>query len=136
MSNFLSGTSFRVLVDDKTIAHETEASLSSSLDFKEVATKDTDGIEKTPGNQSWSISCNNLVMTDATTTQQTIATLYALHKDKTKVAIQFTTNDTGDMVFSGYAYIGTFNITSTNDENVSGDFSFEGTGGLTLGTVA
>jgi predicted secreted protein len=132
---FYQGTTMRILIGTKQIFHETDASLSSSLDFKEVASKDTLGKEKTPGSQSWSLSCNSLIGNSSLSVQEDITTLYGYHKAKTLVTIQFTTDISGDVVFSGTAYVGTFNVQATNDEVVTGDFSFEGSGELSIEVV-
>jgi hypothetical protein len=64
-----------------------------------------------------------------------IKTLYDAHKAKTLVTIEFTTDVVGDVVFSGSAYVGTFNIDSQVEAEVTGDFSFEGDGELTIALV-
>lgn len=133
---FYEGTTMRIKIGAKTLFHEVDASLSSSIPFKEVASKDTTGVVSTPGTQSWSISTNGLIGNSALAAQEDIATLYATHVAKTKVTIEFTTDVTGDVVFSGEAYIETFNIKSTHEETVTGDFSFKGDGALTIGIVA
>lgn len=133
--SFYSGTTMRIKIGAKTIFHETDASLSSSIDFKEVASKDSNGKVKTPGSQSWSLSCNALIGNDGTV-QEDLKTLYDKHVAKTLVTVEFTTDATGDVVFSGSAYVGTFNVTATNDEEVKGDFSFEGSGALAIAIKA
>ena len=130
------GTTVRIKVDGKTIFHETDATLSSSIDFKEVASKDTAGKLKIANVQTWSLACNTLIANSAASAQEDIKSLYDTHKAKTLVAIEFSTDVTGDVVFSGNAYVGTFNISATNEEEVTGDFNFEGDGELSIAVVA
>ena len=131
----LQGTTMRIKKGTKTLFHETDASLSSTIDFKEVASKDTDGKLVTPGTQSWSLTANALVANDAGALQADLAELYNDHKNKILVTIEFSTQVSGDIIFSGSAYVETFNVQATNEEEVTGDFSFKGNGALAIGTV-
>ena len=129
------GATMRISVGGKTIFHEVGASLSSTIDFKEVASKDTAGKLKVANTQTWSLSCNTLIANSALAAQMDVKTLYDAHKAKTLVTVEFTTDVVGDVVFSGSAYVGTFNVDATNEAEVTGDFSFEGDGGLSIALV-
>lgn len=131
----LQGTLMRIKKGTKTLFHETEASLSSSIDFAEVASKDTTGVIVTPGDQKWSLSANALVANTPGALQADLAELYADHAAKTLVDIEFSTQVSGDIVFSGQAYIETFNVSSTHKDAVKGDFSFKGNDALSVGVV-
>ena len=126
----------RIKIGTKTIFHEVNATLDSNIPFKEVASKDTTGVVSTPGTQAWGLSCNTLIANSAAGAQEDIASLYAAHVAKTLVTVQFSTDVTGDVVFSGSVYIEKFTLDSTHEEEVKGDFSFKGDGALTIGTVA
>ena len=130
------GTTMRIKIGGKTLFHETDCSLSSSIAFKDVASKDTSGVISIPGAQTWSISTNSLVAESALAAQEDLKTLYATHVGKTKVTVEFTTDVSGDVVFTGQAYIETYNLKSTHEETVTGDFNFKGDGDLSMGTVA
>lgn len=130
------GTTMRIKIGTKVLFHETNAKLNSTIPFKEVASKDTAGTLSTPGTQSWSISCSSLIANGDGSTQEDLATLYASHKAKTLVSIEFSTDVSGDVVFAGSAYIENYNVDSSNDEEVKGDFSFKGDGELTIAVVA
>lgn len=130
------GTTMRIKIGSKTIFHETDAKLTSSIPFKEVASKDTTGVISTPGTQSWSLSCNTLIANTIASAQEDVATLYATHAGKTAITVEFSTDVTGDVVFSGSAYVETFNLDATHEEVVTGDFNFKGDGALTIGVVA
>lgn len=53
-----------LLVDDKTTLHATTHTLKVDLEMKELRTKDTDGKEKWPGDVSWSVDGDGLVVVD------------------------------------------------------------------------
>lgn len=130
------GKAFRIKKDGKTIFHETDFKLSSSLDFSEIASKDTDGKEFVAKDIEWTISCNSLIADSDSDTQIDAAALYADHIGKTLVALEFTNDTTGEMVFSGNAYVSQFDLDSTYDDVVKGSFSFKGTGTLAIATVS
>lgn len=130
------GTKMRIIVDGKPIFHETEASLSSSISFSEVASKDTNGVKVMPGNQSWGISASSLTAVDPDSLKEDVVTMYAKHEGKQIVQVQFTTDEAGDIVFTGNAYVETFDIAANNGETVTGSFSFKGDESLSLGVVA
>lgn len=133
----LQGVNLRIKVGTKTLFHSVTASFSSQMDLKEVSSKDTNGKIKTPGSNSWSLSCNKLISANGdTTTQADAEELMGYHINKTLVDVEFTTGDSGEWILSGQAYISSFTINANNDEEVTGDFSFEGSGDLTLATNA
>lgn len=131
----LQGTTMRIKKGTDTLFHETNATLDSTIDFKEVASKDTSGKIQTPGSQSWSMSCDKLIANDAGAGQENALGLVQDHLAKTLVTIEFSTGVTGDIIFSGSAYISQFSIASANDEEVTGTFAFQGSGDLTVGVV-
>jgi len=132
----LQGTTMRIKKGTDTLFHETNATLDSTLDFKEVASKDTGGKIQTPGSHSWNITCDKLIANDAGAAEADGLELFQDHLAKTLVTIEFSTSVSGDIVFSGQAYVSQCNISSTNDEEVTGSFTFLGSGDLTVGTVA
>lgn len=128
----IQGANMRIKKGTKTLFHETNATLDSTIDFKEVASKDTTGKIKTPGTQSWSASCEKLISADADAgaTEANVKELIDDHIAKTLIDFEFSSGS-GNIVLSGQAYISQFSISSTNDEEVTGSFSFEGSGALT-----
>lgn len=128
------GVNMRITVGGKEIFHEVSADLSAATDFKEVASKDTSGKLSAPGAQSWNIPIEALYDNDGTT-QEDLFTLATLWKDKTQVAVTLSTNVSGDVIFSGNAYIESFNTNATNEEYITCSFSFKGNGDLTIARV-
>jgi len=129
------GVNMRITVDTKEIFHEVSADLSAATDFKEVASKDTSGKLVSPGAQSWNIPIEALYDNDGTT-QEDLYTLATLWKAKTEVAVTLSTNVSGDVIFSGNAYIESFNTNATNEEYITCSFQFRGNGDLTIAQVA
>lgn len=60
----VQGEDIILLVDDKTTLHATTHTLKVDLEMKELRTKDTDGKEKWPGDVSWSVDGDGLVVVD------------------------------------------------------------------------
>lgn len=130
----IQGLNMRIKVDTKEIFHEVDANLSMSTDFKEVASKDTAGKLVTPGAQSWSLSCNALLENDGTT-KEDLKTLSDKWKAKSVHAVTFTTGTSGDVIYSGNAYIESVEVSSPNEEGVNVSYNLRGDGDLTIAAV-
>ena len=60
----VQGEDIIVLVDNKTTLHATTHNLKVDLELKELRTKDTNGKEQSPGDVSWSVDGDGLVVVD------------------------------------------------------------------------
>lgn len=60
----VQGEDIIVLVDEKTTLHATSHTLKVDLEMKELRTKDTNGKEKAPGDVTWSVDGDGLVVID------------------------------------------------------------------------
>lgn len=60
----IQGEDIILLVDEKTTLHATTHTLKVDLELKELRTKDTNGKEKAPGDISWSVNGDGLVVID------------------------------------------------------------------------
>jgi hypothetical protein len=58
----VQGEDIIVLVDNKTTLHATTHNLKVDLELKELRTKDTNGKEQSPGDISWSVDGDGLVV--------------------------------------------------------------------------
>ena len=126
----------RTLVDGKNIFHEIEFSLDATTDFQEVATKDTDGKEVTPDTQSWSASASAVGSADVLADRQTELTMAQLWKAKTLVPFAVTDAVTGNVKYSGEAYVENFSVKAGVEGTVDISWSFKGNGELTIAEVA
>lgn len=132
------GKNVRISVEGKTIYHATACKLDISLSLEEIATKDTDGKVNTPGNYSWSASCDALYATlpVGDTTHKSADEILDYLLAKTELDFEFSTNATGEWVYGGKVYVESANIDATVGQSVTGSFSFKGNGNLTKDVVA
>lgn len=132
------GKNVRWRFNEKTLFHATSCGISISTSLEEIATKDTNGSEVTPGNYTWSMTTNALVADKpvGSTTQFGFNELVALQLAGTKIDVEFTTDETGDFIYSGSVYIENANMTADVGSAMSGDFSFKGSGELVPGVVS
>ncbi len=134
MPNTISGVA-RIKVDSENIYHEIDCELSMDLETKERETKDTDGTEYRAGKKSWTMSGNGLQVEDTTGSEHTFSALFAKYDAATEVAVEFTTDSTGDKYYSGNGLITNLTINATVNEDPSASWSIQGTGALTEATV-
>lgn len=132
------GKMIRIRIGDKTLWHATECGISITTNLEAIATKDTNGNVQTPGNYDWSASLSALVADKATldSARYGFTDLVAMQLAKTELDFDFTTDVTGDFVFTGKVFISQSDITASTEGAASGSFSFTGNGDLTQSVVA
>jgi hypothetical protein len=64
-----------------------------------------------------------------------VGSLYDLLSNRTSVNLRFTTNVTGDLVFSGMASVASISVSAEMESTVSYSVEFTGKGALTKATV-
>jgi predicted secreted protein len=128
--------SMRIKIGTKTIMHEVEASLNESRDFEELASKDIVGKDFHPKEGTWSLSGNALGANSGGDAQVDLQSIVSSYQSKTLVAIELTDGITGNMAYSGNAYIENYNLTSANEDKVKYDFALKGIGVLTVAVNA
>lgn len=135
---YYKGKMIRARLNDKTLFHATECGISITTNLESIATKDTNGNVQTPGNYEWSATMSALVADKATsnTTQHSFTDLIALQLAGTEIDFDFTTDETGDFVFTGKVFISQADITASTEGAASGSFSFTGNGDLVQAVVA
>jgi len=124
--------SMRIKIATKTIMHEVEASLNEARDFEELASKDIVGKDFHPKEGTWSLTGNAIAANSNGDAQIDLQAIVASYQAKTLVAIELTDGITGNMAYSGNAYIEKYNLTSANEDKVKYDFSLKGVGTLTV----
>ncbi len=132
---FYSGSAMRLKIDTKQIFHESDLTLNANSDFKEIASKDTDGVQNSPGRKSWDLSSSAYAI-NSDGTKADIKTITAAWQDQQLVDVEFTDGQAGNLMFSGKAYIENFSVKATTDETVSFDYSLKGDGSLTIAESA
>jgi len=124
--------SMRIKIATKTIMHEVEASLNEARDFEELASKDIVGKNFHPKEGTWSLTGNAIAANSNGDAQIDLQAIVESYQAKTLVAIELTDGVTGNMAYSGNAYIENYNLTTSNEEKVKYDFSLKGEGTLTV----
>ena len=129
----VQGEDIILLVDDKTTLHATTHTLKVDLEMKELRTKDTDGKEKWPGDVSWSVDGDGLVVIDDlienSHTAEEVLDL-VLQKKLVDVAVKSPLTGLAKM-YTGKAYITTFSLSTPAGDNASYSYSLTGSGNLT-----
>lgn len=129
----VQGEDIILLVDDKTTLHATTHTLKVDLEMKELRTKDTDGKEKWPGDVSWSVDGDGLVVIDDSIknshTAEEVLDL-VLQKKLVEVVVKSPLTGLAKM-YTGKAYITTFTLSTPAGDNASYSYSLTGSGNLT-----
>ena len=124
--------SMRIKIATKTIMHEVEASLNEARDFEELASKDIVGKDFHPKEGTWSLTGNAIAANSNGDAQIDLQAIVESYQAKTLVAIELTDGITGNMAYSGNAYIELYTLTSANEDKAKFDFSLKGVGTLTV----
>ena len=128
-----NGTLLNVYLDNVIIGCATSSELSVNVDLADATCKDDGGwADHIHGLRDWSVSTDGLVAYDGT---NNIGDLYTLLSGRTSVALKFTTNVTGDLVFSGTASIASISVSAEMEAAVTYSVEFTGKGPLTKATV-
>ena len=148
-TSVFNGTSLVVLIGTEVIGFATSCSLSLAIDAPDASTKQSLGwADEIGGQRSWSLTTDGLatVVPGTVATYVTTAELNALAIARTAVQVKFTTVDnstvggvtpvTGDVIYSGSAFIESVDMTADMESPVTYSVSFKGTGVLTIATNA
>ena len=128
-----NGTLLNVYIDDVIIGCATSSELSVNVDLADATCKDDGGwADHIHGLRDWSVSTDGLVAYDGT---NNIGDFYTLLNGRTSVTLKFTTNVTGDLVFSGSASVASISVSAEMEAAVTYSVEFTGKGVLTKGTV-
>ena len=144
-----NGTSLVVLIGTEVIGFATSCSLSLAIDAPDASTKQSLGwADEIGGQRSWSLTTDGLatVVPGTVATYVTTAELNALAIARTAVTVKFTTVDnstvggvtpvSGDVIYSGSAFIESVDMTADMENPVTYSVSFKGTGVLAIATNA
>jgi predicted secreted protein len=148
-TGIFNGTSLVVLIGTEVIGYATSCSLSLAIDTPDSSTKQSLGwADEIGGQKSWSLTTDGLatVVPGTVATYVSTAELNALAIARTAVSVKFTTVDnstvggitpvSGDVVYSGLAFIESVDLTADMENPVTYSVSFKGTGPLTIATNA
>lgn len=132
MTQTIDGKDIVVKVDDTLLLHSTSHNLNIDLDLKEVRTKDTDGIEKVPGDISWSVDGENMVVVAAVgETKHTTDDVIGLVLAKSEVDVTVVANVVGGLKsYTGKGYVTSFKLATQVGENATYSYTITGSGSL------
>jgi TP901-1 family phage major tail protein len=119
------------------IGRATSASLSVSMETRDTTNKDSAGWqENLEGLKSWSLSGDGLVTYSITGDYDTPDDLFTLLSNRTLVKVKFGSATSGEIDYTGDAYLVSYEQEAGVEENVTYSFGFTGTGVLTQASVA
>jgi TP901-1 family phage major tail protein len=119
------------------IGRATSASLSVSMETRDITSKDSAGWqENLEGLKSWSLSGDGLVTYSISGDYDTPDDLFTLLSNRTLVKVKFGSATSGEIDYTGDAYLVSYEQEAGVEENVTYSFGFTGTGVLTQASVA
>jgi TP901-1 family phage major tail protein len=129
----VQGEDIIILLDDKPTLHATTHNLKVDLELKDIRTKDTNGKEKFPGDISWSVDGDGLVVIDpAIASSHSSEDVLALVLSKKLVKVVLKSPVSGlKKIYSGEGYITSFSLSTPAGDNSTYNFSLSGSGDLT-----
>jgi Phage tail tube protein len=124
-----NGTYFRLFHQGVAFADSTECTMEITAEMRETSSKDIVGgwTAFEPGIKNFTCSTNVLIRTSGQNGKFAVDKLIA----GTKFEILFGNDIATDWELAGDAYLQSVSITATNKENVTGTFTFQGSGALT-----
>ena len=113
----IQGEDIIVLVDSKTTLHATTHNLKVDLELKELRTKDTNGKEQSPGDISWSVDGDGLVVVDdSIENSHTSEDVLGIVLSKKLVDVVIKSPLSGlAKTYHGKAYITSFSLTGSGN---------------------
>ncbi|RZJ33723.1 MAG: hypothetical protein EOO51_12590 [Flavobacterium sp.] len=127
----IKGKDLRIFANGLPIYHATECNFQSDMGIEAIATKDTEGEDGVTSNYKWNLSSKSLVA-NAPETHQSSKSLIQYHKEGAVLGIQFRTEEIGDFVISGNAWIKSVAIGASVEGSSTFDAGFQGKGGYTV----
>jgi predicted secreted protein len=126
-----SGTSY------DTIAFATSASISWSMDPRDISTKSSAGNRAiAEGKKSWNVSFEGLVTYATVSDLDMPNDIFTLADARTSVGLRFGKLNSGDYVYTGSGYFTSYSQDAGVEDNNTFSVSFEGTGQLSQSSYA
>tara|TARA_R100000654_G_scaffold69778_1_gene99606 strand:+ start:338 stop:775 length:438 start_codon:yes stop_codon:yes gene_type:complete len=119
------------------IGRATSASLSVSMETRDTTTKDSAGWqENLEGLKNWSLSGDGLVTYSISGDFDTPDDLFTLLENRTLVKVKFGSATSGEIDYTGDAFLVSYEQEAGVEENVTYSFGFTGTSTLTQASVS
>ena len=139
-SGVINGTKFAVYAGATKIAYATSASISMNHNLRDTSTKDSGGWrDQLEGQRDWECSVEGMLIFEeaggaiAGLTMDELYTAYIA--TRTVLTLKFSTEETGDIKWSGQAFLTSLSADTPNEDSSTWSGSFSGTGVLTQATV-
>lgn len=132
-AGIVNGKMIGLYVGNELIAYAKSHKLSVKMATRDATSKDSGSwSEKLEGLLEWSVTGDSLFAFDAI---HGVSELFESMTGRTKVSVKLSTEVTGDLKFSGEAFITALDLDAPNEENTTYSYSLEGTGPLTKTTI-
>jgi TP901-1 family phage major tail protein len=120
------------------IANATSHSIDISKDMIDVTNKDSAGAKEFIAGEYGSLNVEGIFEEDASvsTQGQSFKDLLTDLLAGTSVTVVMTTNSTGDQKLTGSAFFSSLSLSAPNNDKATFTGTLQGTGALTIGTVA
>lgn len=133
-STKIDGRNIRIYVDTYPVACAQSGTFTINKDMIDVTCKDSSGnYEVIPGQVSWEGSCDGVIDFSSTFGYNEAATKLLAG---TAVTLKWSTEVSGDVEFTGSAYLTSVEASGGTNEAATLSISFQGTGALTQQTVS
>ena len=136
-TGIINGHNLRWFLDGTAILQAKTCSISFSKEMRETSSKDSTGSwsTKVGGKKSFSGSCE-AYLAEAETFETLWNSFDELSSAVEQITMEFSTDVVGDKFFQCECIITSIEINAENDEEVTYNISFEGTGQPVRSTVA
>ena len=138
----INGTKFGVYVAGTKIAYATSASISMNHNLRDTSTKDSSGWrDQLEAQRDWEVSVEGMLIfvdgSGGAIAGTTMDELYSTYiATRTEFTLMFSTEESGDIKWSGQAFLTCLSADTPNEDSSTWSGSFSGTGALTQATVA
>ena len=136
----INGTMFGVYAGGTKIAYATSASISMNHNLRDTSTKDSGGWrDQLEGQRDWEVSVEGMLIFTTTAgaiTGETMNELYSSYiYSRTVFELEFSTAVTGDIAWTGQAFMTSLSADTPNEDSSTWSASFSGTGELVQAAV-
>ena len=137
----INGTKFGVYAAGTKIGYATSASISINHNLRDTSTKDSGGWrDQLEGQRDWEVSVEGmLIFVDGSGSAISDITANELYSSyiatRTEFEVKFSTEVSGDIKWSGNAFMTSLSMDTPNEDSSTWSGSFSGTGQLTQATV-
>ena len=138
----INGTKFGVYAAGTKIAYATSASISMNHNLRDTSTKDSSGWrDQLEAQRDWEVSVEGMLIfvdgSGGAIANLTMNELYSTYiATRTEFTLMFSTEESGDIKWSGQAFLTSLSADTPNEDSSTWSGSFSGTGALTQATVA